>query len=104
MNDILHTQLHISCQSVANPAAFDPHRPEQTNSVALGAEAGHEVHWAQRRIGLLQAGGRSDDTWQVRTGQRLELVPLANPATILLSRLVGMPELTGDATSFIGNR
>jgi aminoglycoside phosphotransferase (APT) family kinase protein len=29
---------------------------------------------------------------------------LVNPATILLSRLIGMPELTGDATSFIGNR
>ncbi|AOS43520.1 Nickel uptake substrate-specific transmembrane region [Lacunisphaera limnophila] len=31
---------------------------------------------------LLQAGGRSDDTWQIRTGQRLELVPLNNPATV----------------------
>ncbi|RXK55115.1 DUF4198 domain-containing protein [Oleiharenicola lentus] len=31
---------------------------------------------------LLMAGGRSDDTWKVRTGQRLELVPLDNPATV----------------------
>lgn len=30
---------------------------------------------------LLQAGHAADDTWQVRTGQRLELVPLDNPAT-----------------------
>ena len=34
MYDILHTQLHISCQSAENPAAFDPHRPEQTNPAA----------------------------------------------------------------------
>lgn len=29
---------------------------------------------------LLQAGGESDDTWSRRTGQRLEIVPLADPS------------------------
>lgn len=31
---------------------------------------------------IIQAGSRPDDTWQVRTGQRLELVPLDNPGTL----------------------
>lgn len=35
-----------------------------------------------RNIKTIIQAGRADDTWQVRTGQRLELVPLDNPATV----------------------
>jgi uncharacterized GH25 family protein len=31
---------------------------------------------------LVLVGGRSDTTWKIRTGQRLELVPLDNPASL----------------------
>lgn len=55
--------------------------------IALREKAGEAAVPGRERYrrcnkSILQAGGASDATWAVRTGQQLEIVPLADPAAI----------------------
>lgn len=58
-----------------------------TNILELREGAGETLQPGKERYRrciktLLQVGGKSDDTWRTRTGQKLELVPLNDPAAL----------------------